>query len=900
MTRATSVGGTGPLACAALVALGIAACDPTPAPEDAAGLDALGFDALGLDALGLDAPADEDASMIAGDTGADATLDVDAGPTDCLAPTARIEGSDTLAHALGTATLTIDDRDACLRSYALASTALRRDMLPASPRRFDEEDGDPTLRTGHDLFDALFALAMEESRECSVASIQDGAFDMGRPLPCPEGGCFETGRLWKYVWTRDTSYAVDLGLSAVDPVRARNSLEFKLSERRGGGGEQIVQDTGTGGSYPVSSDRVVWALGARALLPQLEGPARDAFRDRALAALVRTLAHDREVVFDSARGLYRGEMSFLDWREQSYAGFTANDVMPIAESESLSTNVLHLEALELASRLAGERGDVAERDRLAADASALRARIAEVFWDEASGELLAFTPSALDRAPVRRVDLLATSLAILAGVVDAEDGRRALSRYPHYALGAPVLAPQQQFTAIYHNRGQWPFVTAYELLAARAVRHAGAFTHAVRTLVRGAALSLSNMENFDATSGLPWREDGMYSGPVVNSQRQLWSVAGYLGMVTRGIFGLEVEDDGIHLAPYLTADLARELFPGHRELVLNGWRVRRSRVTVVLHLPEVPPAAGRDYEVASVRLNGIDVPGTIPFGALDAHNRIDVELRAGTTDGAAIRVVDESDWRNVFGPRTPSITGLDAEAGGLRVRFDLGGETADDVRVSVYRDGERIGSDLTGTSHLDAGWDPASPRTPCYAVETCFASGNCSQHSPPACYWGAGNARIRVFDASSFSATGGTFSTNHGRGHYESWGDVGHRLEITFTPTQSGEHLVQTLYGNGAGGITTGITCAIKRVIVEDVGTGAVVGTGVLVMPQLGDWSRWEDSTVVPVRLEAGRTYRLTLLGDDTTSNMSAFQHFARYTAGTGGSSEFSRVNIAEIRLLAR
>lgn len=899
MSRGPDARGPARLRAARLAALGLGAalagCDPEPGPADASRLDAPGLDVGPVDAWSADdAPQPED-------SGTDVTLTTDAGPRSCLAAGGRVEGSDVLTHALGRATLTVTgDRDACFRGYWLASTGLRRDMLPGSPRVFSEADGDPTLRTGHDLFDALFALAVDETHEASVGAIRDGAFDMGAPLPCPEGGCFETGRLWTYVWTRDTSYSVDLGLAAMDPTRSLNSLSFKLSERRGGGGEQIVQDTGTGGSYPVSSDRVVWALGARSLLPHLEGATREAFRDRALAALVRTIAHDREVVFDPARGLYRGETSFLDWREQTYAGFTAGDVMPIAESESLSTNVLHLEAMRLASRLAGERGDMAERDRLAADADALRARIAAVFWDEASGELRAFTPSALDRAPVRRVDLLATSLAILAGVVDAEDGRRALSSYPHLANGAPVIAPQQQFTAIYHNRAQWPFVTAYELLAAREARHAGAFTHAVRTLMRGAALSLSNMENYDLPSGLPWREDGTYSGPVVNSQRQLWSVAGYLGMVARGIFGLDAEDDGLHVAPYLTAELAAELFPGRTELALNDWRVRGRRVSVVLHLPSTPAAAGRDYEVAAVRLNGIEISGVIPFGALDAANRIDVELRAGASDGASVRLVDEADWRNVFGPRTPAIAGLDVEAGHLRVRFDLGGEAAADVRVSVYRDGMRIASDLTDASYLDAGWDAASARTPCYAIETCFASGTCSQHSAPACFWGTASARIRTFDATTFTATGGTFSTNHGRGHYESWGDPGHRLDITFTPAQSGEHLVQTLYGNGAGGITTGITCAIKRVVVEDVASGAIVGGGVLVMPQLGDWARWEDSTVVPVTLEASRTYRVTLLGDDTTVNMSAFQHFARYTGGTGGSAPFSRVNVAEIRLLAR
>jgi hypothetical protein len=877
-----------------LLALVTAGCGGDPVTPDAAGLDAN----VTPDAFvepGLDAPPPPD-------VGTDVTITDDAGPTACLAASTRVAGSETLEHALGRATLTIEgDRDACRRRYSLASTGMRRDMMPGSPRVFAERDDDPALRTGHDLFDALFALAMEEAHENSVGSIQDYAFDMGRPLPCPEGGCFETGRLWTYVWTRDTSFSVDLGLASVDPGRARNSLLFKLSERRGGGGEQIVQDTGTGGSYPVSNDRVVWALGAEALLAELEGAERTSFRDRAYAAITRTLAHDREIVFDRERGLYRGETSFLDWREQTYAGFTAGDVAPIAESESLSTNVLHLHALEVASALASERGDTTERDRLASEAAALRARILDVFWDDTRGELLAFTPSALDRAPVRRVDLLATSLAILDDVLDADDARRALSSYPHFAHGAPVIAPQQQRVAIYHNRAQWPFVTAYELLAARHARHPAAATHAVRTLMRGAALSLSNMENYEVPSGLPYREDGADSGPVVNSQRQLWSVAGYLAMVSRGLFGLEAAPDGLRVAPYLTTDLVSELFAGQRELVLEGWPVAGRRVTVVLHLPETPSAPGRDFDVSAIRLNGLTADEVIPYAALDPENRIDVDLVVSSTAGATITEIGDADYRDVFGPRTPAITSLTEEGGRLRVAFDLGGEAAADVRASVYRDGTRIATDLMGTTHLDTSWDASSPRTPCYVVETCFvSSGTCSQHSAPSCFWGASSARVRTYDASSFTAVGGSLSTSHGRSHYEPWGDAGHRLEITHTASQSGEHLVQLLYGNGAGGITTGITCVVKRVVVEDVATGSIVGEGVVAMPQLGDWDRWEDSTLTRVTLEAGHTYRISIVGDDTTVNMSSFQHFASYTAGTGGSEPFARVNVAEIRVLAR
>ena len=125
-----------------------------------------------------------------------------------------------------------------------------------------------------------------------MSSIHDGGFDNGKPTPC---NCFETGKLWTYVWTRDTSYATDLALATLDPDRARNSLEFKLSEHRGAGPLAIVQDTGSGGSWPISTDRVVWALGARALLRTLDGDARAAFAKRALDALTTTLELDRAV-----------------------------------------------------------------------------------------------------------------------------------------------------------------------------------------------------------------------------------------------------------------------------------------------------------------------------------------------------------------------------------------------------------------------------------------------------------------------------------------------------------------------------------------------------------------------------------------------------------------------------
>src|SRR5690606_27513115 len=132
---------------------------------------------------------------------------------------------------------------------------------------------------------------------------------------------------------------------------------------------------------------------------------------RAYLALRNTLEHDRRVVFDSADGLYFGEQSFLDWREQTYPDWTAEDVVHIAMSKALSTNLVHLRALELTSALADEVGDDDLSARYAGWASELRDAIRARFWLEEEGLFSTYVTTSLDPAPVRRYDLLGSAFA---------------------------------------------------------------------------------------------------------------------------------------------------------------------------------------------------------------------------------------------------------------------------------------------------------------------------------------------------------------------------------------------------------------------------------------------------------------------------------------------------------
>jgi hypothetical protein len=406
------------------------------------------------------------------------------------------------------------------------------------------------VRTASPLFDALFAMAQEDLDRDSVNAITDAAFDYGRPISCR---CFIAGKKWPFVWTRDVSYAIDLGLWRLDPARARASLLFKISPPRAGpasSGLYVMQDTGSGGSWPISTDRVVWFLGARHLLEE------HAFADTVYQALTDTLAQDRRYVFDPRIGLYRGETSFLDWREQTYPARTAHNVVFIAQSFALSTNVLHYQALELAATMARQRGQADAATRYARQADSLKQTINARFWRPDRRLYMSYVGGPIDPEPFDVYDLLGLDLAITSGVADSRRAAESLEHYPAWPAGSPVIWPERRDEPIYHNRAIWPFVSEYTLRAARRVGDPSLIALELRSLMRGAALDASNMENYSLLSQST-HVPGNLGGPVVDSPRQLWSVAGYLDMVVRGVFGLE--DDG-NVAPELPVSLVATLF----------------------------------------------------------------------------------------------------------------------------------------------------------------------------------------------------------------------------------------------------------------------------------------------------------------------------------------------------
>ncbi len=789
-----------------------------------------------------------------------------------------------------------------LRSYELTSNARLRDNQSADGRvEFQETPARPRVRTGNLMFDGLYALAESEASQNSVSEIRDSAYNHGQPIPLET---FETGARWPYVWTRDLSYSTHLALANFDPVRAANSLLFKSSVLKpgiaGGLTNQIVQDTGSGGSYPVSSDRVVWALGAYEVLKYLPPTEREVWLTRFYPILRDTLEQDRRLVFDPRDGLYRGEQSFLDWREQTYPGWTKDNVLAIAESKALSVNAANYGALRIAAELAGRVGEHEKAEQFKKWAKQLKTAINRRFADQASGlystYLLAQDGSEIN---VHRYDCLGESLMVLLGVTDGPRADAVVQEYPVGPHGPPVVWPQERTVPIYHNHATWPFVTAYWTKAARLVDNAEAVDCGIEALMRGVAFNLSNMENFDFATGEAWARHGNIEGPVINSRRQIWSVAGYLSMVQDVVFGLETSWEGIRFRPYITGRSRREMFGSTNLIELENFSYQGRRITVRVHLP--PPESGQAgaCRAAGVRLNGKRIKeGFVRPEQLAANNEWDIELGPpDSAQGQLLKLVDVADERRIFGPLQPEWKGvgqggITVEHGRLKLHFQEPGTA--EVVFNIYCDG-RLCAGITAQEWTDPESADYAEKSHSYVIEAVDAKTGNSSHLSPARRYVA-DGQMVIIPARKMKNRGGNLV---GGDHFENWGAPSDELEAgDFTVPRSGRYELRAVFSNGNGLVNTGIGCGVKRVEVRSNASGRTAD-GYLVMPQSGDWKRFDVSSAVEMDLKAGEHYSIWLGEDAYSRNMSYLKRNEAYTALPGGGGQpCNYVNIAAMRLI--
>ena len=753
-------------------------------------------------------------------------------------------------------TFSVKEKSASLRQFGISTTADLRDALDQG-LYVSEIEGNPKVVTGDVAFDALFALSLQELDQLAVSEIRDGSYNNNQPI---DAKVFETGAKWHYVWTRDLAYAADLSVALLDPERVKNGLEFKLSgfretTRRQYDGEQIIQDTGTGGSWPISTDRVTWALGAERLLSTLSDQDYNQFSSRAYNAVKNSVEADRQTAFDPDTGLYTGEQSFLDWREQTYSSWIYDDVNYIGTSKSLSTNVAHYRALKLVAKLA-EGIDSTAAARYSQWAADLKDAINQQFWDQDRGMYVSYLFDNKGDIKVDKFDMLGEALAIISGIATDEQARQIMQNYPHSQFGVPVYFPQQPGIPVYHNRAIWPFVTAYSLRAANQIKNVAAANNAYQSLIRGTAVNLSNMENLEWLSGKSqilhsdYNQDASLDGPVINSQRQLWSVGGYLNMVIEQVFGIDTSSGELNVKPFVTGWLRNTVMKNSDEIRLENFSFKGQRYSVTVKLPAQDGKLTGYYDLASVEQQ--DSEFVVTLGQL-----IETNENIKVVTGVAPYSADDS---RTFSPVEPQLKVAFAN-GQAQVEVGNKGEN----KINLYRNNILVQS-LVDTAKYDDSL--ATDDFACYVAETVSDAGYRSNPSRPTC---VGATQELLFEGEYQPLKEGVEAVSLK-------GSATLASKADFTVAASGKYDFSALYSNNQGQLNTGITNAVKLLTVKDK-QGVIVGTGILQMGHVGEQQGLRYSTPVTVELESGKEYKFEI---SDHFNMSYLKSNATYENAGG------------------
>ncbi len=635
-------------------------------------------------------------------------------------------------------------------------------------------------------------------------------------------GAFMAGEKWPGTWTRDISYSIHLSLAMILPGASEKSLRVKVNTL-----PEVIQDTGTGGSWPVSTDRTVWSLAAWEIyLSTGNRP----WLDYAYEVLKNTASRDRTFAWDAPSGLYRGETSFMDWREQTYPKWMTP--VDIAESKALGTTLLHIQTLRILERMGTEKGvgraEIAQWKTWADQAQAAVNRL----WLPEQEYYSAYEYGPWQGGlKTDKSDTLANSLGVLLNIFPAQRATQLMAKLPVVHFGPPIIYPQIPHISNYHNKGIWPFVTAYYGWAAADAGNLAAEGFAIRSNLRAAALFLTHKENFVF-------DNGHFRGTQVNSDRQLWSVAGWLSQVYRGLIGIRLESAGLRLRPSVPGGIAGPF-------TLTGFPYRNAKLNITVN--------GSGNRVTSLKVDGTERGANflLPPNTTGVVNIV-IELSEPDNTGA-YNLVDTS----ATGTRETTAS-AEILGNGTSVSWEA---TGYDIPFRVFRRNEIVQTSkgtqvVLPTQGLSA---------QAYSVQGAPEDGFVSNLSNYALVFPEGT-RVAVQAETGKFREGTLVVPEEDMGQEGSYVDMegvpGESLELRLRVPATGTWALRFKYANGNGPISTENKCAIRTLEVD----GRVVGK--ILLPQTGNWSDWMKSTAVFLNLSAGEhTVKLNFQAEDSNMN---------------------------------
>lgn len=653
----------------------------------------------------------------------------------------------------------------------------------------------PRLTTPNKLHTAIFNMGLDEM----VNAVEPDT-------------TLRTGREWPGVWTRDVSYSIILAMAALQPEASRISLEHKISPRG-----RIVQDTGSGGAWPVSSDRQIWGVAAFEVYKTTGD--KDWLR-KIYPVMKNSLEDDYKTIYDKETGLVHGETSFIDWREQSYPRWM--QTADIYQSQALGTSVVHAQAWKVLSEIAAGLGDRSVADYALEQHNHIVAAINRELWMPDKGYYAMYNYGREFPIINPRAETLGESLAIIYGVADHKRAQLITENNPTTPFGAAIFFPQIADIPPYHNNALWPWVAAYWAIANAQAGNEEGTLEAIGSIFRPAALFATNKENFVLDNG--------DIATQLNSSNMLWCLAGNIAVTHRILFGIRFETDGLSFAPFVPETLGAKRS-------LTGFTYRNAVLDINI--------SGYGDKIRSFKLNGKDHKPFLPAD-IKGRNTIDIVMADN-----AIAPLKVNRTANVKAPLTPIAWIADGRLTWNPIEYIN--------RYVVLRDGRRIAETRETSFGLT---EPGE-----YQVIGVADDGTESFASEP-----RSNAEVIKVqmpgESTRFVSAERSYEPTSPVSGYSGDGfvEIDHKsddVDIAVDVPADGVYAVSLIYANGNGPVNTENKCAVRTLAVDGDDVAAVV------MPQRGEgkWSDWGRSNIVRVPLTAGR-HRLSIVFRPSNENM--------------------------------
>lgn len=669
------------------------------------------------------------------------------------------------------------------------------------------------------LDNALYNMSLEESE-----------------LAIEPDSTYRTGVYWGGVWTRDVSYSILHSLAQLCPEVSMKSLRAKVNVNN-----RIIQDTGTGGAWPCSTDRVTWVLAAWECY--LVTGSKE-WLDFIYPVIRNTVEDDRVVAYDPETQLMRGETSWLDWREQEYPLWA--EPKDIYRSEPMGTTAVHYRSIQILSEICKLEGQMAQAKKYAGWAEEIKAGMNKNLWNEQMGLYSIYLYGRNHMVQHPQMEILGESFAILWDIASADRQKLISQKMVSEPFGTPDFYPNLKDQYPYHNDAMWPFTQAYWMKAQAKAGNEEGVLHGIASIYRLAALALTNLENMVIYNG---KEKGL----PINSPRQLWSVAAQAAIVPNIYFGIQYDVDGIRFTPMVPKSLSAK-----RQL--KNFKYRDAVLDMSIE--------GFGNEIKSFKLDGVEAE---PRFAASLKGNHTVEIVLANKQPAKLAMTMQG---NQYQPLTPN-----AKVEGKVLSWEPV-ETA--TAYKVLRDGKVVKELAADVLKYDLSAQGE------YAVVAMNQDGWQSYMSEPVNYYN----NVQTFEVEQFGlpfnpdrkavkesagAGGGLAGKTEERvvvptlKGVDISGVCGNAAMITRNENilisipvevaEDGRYAIDWRYANGNGPVNTDNKCA-TRVLKVDGNTA-----GVSVFPHRDRWNNWGWSNVVNVNLTKGR-HMITLEFCDTVENM--------------------------------